>query len=138
MKKEHVVGAIIGIIVISGGSFYAGMNYGQGLTGVKGARTFSGIPGGMMGGTRGTRTGGGFTGGEVISKDDKSVTVKLQTGGSKIVFLSDATTVSKSVSGAPTDIAVGAQVMVSGTANSDGSITAQSVQIRPTQPAKAN
>src|SRR3989344_3765515 len=49
--------------------------------------------GGFRGGMSGNRIGGGggFTAGEIIAKDDKTVTVKLQNGGSKIVFLSDST-----------------------------------------------
>jgi len=72
--------------------------------------------------------------GEIIAKDNTSVTVKLTDGGSKIVFYSDKTTVQEMKSGSIADLQVGDTVNVSGTANSDGSITAESFQKRPPRP----
>lgn len=82
----------------------------------------------------GGQVGGGFVAGEIIGKDDKSITVKLQGGGSKIVFFSQATKVTKTAEGTASDLAVRESVVISGTMNQDGSITAQSVQIRSALP----
>jgi len=67
--------------------------------------------------------------GEVLNVDDKSMTVKLPDGSSKIVILSDTTVISKSDTTAKSDVKVGDKVGVFGTDNSDGSVTAQSVQL---------
>jgi hypothetical protein len=63
--------------------------------------------------------------------DDKSITVKLQDGSTKIVILSDTTSFSTSSTGSKSDLKTGDTVAAFGTPNSDGSVTAQNVQINP-------
>lgn len=130
-------------IIIAGGSFYGGMKYGQRqkLTGrangngamMPGAGGF-----GQMG--SGTQKSGSmrnvnFINGEIIAKDDKSFTVKTKDGGSKILFYSSSTQFKKMADGVISDLAVGAQIMANGTPNSDGSVTAQMIQLQPNAPA---
>ena len=150
MQKNIII--IVAGVIIVGGSFYGGMRYAQGKTPMGGAGragmgNFANLSpeerqariqqfgaagaGGGRGGARGGPGGGGFNMGEILSKDDKSITIKLADGGSKIIFLSASTTVTKSMSGSVQDLTVGTQVNAAGTPNSDGSLTAQSVQIRP-------
>lgn len=69
--------------------------------------------------------------GEILSQDDKSITVKLEDGSSKIVFLADTTTVSKSSTATRSDLKVGEKVAVFGPENSDGSVTAANIQLNP-------
>ncbi len=116
--------------VIGVGSFYGGMKYGEqrGLATASQGGNFRAT--GMGGGRRGGMNGD-VVSGEIILKDNMSVTVKLRDGGSKIIFVSDTTQVMKSMLGAFSDLAVGNQIMSFGTANTDGSIMAKSIQIRP-------
>lgn len=124
---------IIGV-VIAGVSFFAGVKYDQGksvaLTSVNGNGGQARMNG--TGGQRGMR--GAFNGasGNIVAKDATSITVSLRDGsGSKIIFISPSTTVSKTTTGAAGDLIVGKEVSVAGTPNPDGSINAQSVQLRP-------
>jgi len=147
MKNKMLIGFIVAVIVVGAGSFYGGMVYGksgaQNLSaaqrqafGVNGA---GGAPRNGAGLARnGNRAaGGGFVNGDIIAKDDKSITVKSADGGSKIVFLSDSTQIMKSVDGSAADLETGKNVMITGSANSDGSLTAQSIQLRPVSPLTA-
>jgi hypothetical protein len=142
MKKVIAIAALV-TIVVGGGAFYGGMKYveSQGSKGMaQGRQQFMGnAAAGSKGGFNQARGGanGGFTAGDIISKDDKSITVKMRDGGSKIIFYSDTTSIEKTVSGATSDLDTGKSVMITGTSNSDGSITAQSIQVRPTAPAGA-
>lgn len=77
------------------------------------------------------RGGSGFLAGEVLSKDEQSLTLKMQDAGSKIVFFSTSTEISKTAQGSIGDIEVGKQIMVMGEQNSDGSISAKAIQISP-------
>lgn len=130
--NKTLVGFILVAVIIGAGSFYGGMKYDQqkGLASVVGQGSFSRGTG-AGGGRRGNGMGGDATNGEIIAKDDKSITVKLMSGGSKIIFFSDSTQVMKSVSGSLADIAVGDTVTTFGAANADGSVTARSIQMRP-------
>ena len=134
--QNKITTAVI-VIIVGIAAFYGGMSYATPASGVPGgggtqlARGQNGST--TQNGFRGARGDGqgGFVSGEVIAKDATSITIKLRDGGSKIVLLSPSTQVMKTAAGTLADLAVGVQVSTTGAANSDGSVTAQSVQIRP-------
>jgi hypothetical protein len=69
--------------------------------------------------------------GDIISSDTNSITVKLADGSSKIVILNDKTAINKASTATAADLKVGEKVVVFGQDNSDGSVTAQNIQLNP-------
>ena len=132
--------SIIGVaVIVGGGAFYGGMKYAQSQASQRARSQQSGASGAAFGGRSGNRMGADFANGEIIAKDDKSITIKLRDarlpdgqGGSKIIFYSDSSEIGKFVNGTANDLEIGKTIVVNGKTNSDGSITAQSIQIRPT------
>jgi len=134
---------IVVVVVIGGIAFFGGTKYASGKNNAKmraGSQAFGQMGAGQTGGNRGAGRvngaggAGGFVNGEILSKDAQSITVKLRDGGSKIIFISGTTEVSKFVAGTTDDLAVGNTVMVNGKTNSDGSIAATTIQLRPNVP----
>ena len=126
MDKKIIGSLIVGAIVFGGSGFYGGITYSASMRGARNAQGTSFTRGF---GTRGN--GAGLVAGQVIAKDDTSLTIKLNAGGSKIVLVATSTPVMKSVDGSLSDVAIGETVVANGTVNSDGSITAEAIQIRP-------
>jgi hypothetical protein len=130
MNTKQWVTLVVVAIVFAGGGFFGGMKYQQSKTPVRAAGA-AGQRGQAFGaGGRGAAAGSQFLNGVVLSKDAQSFTVKMQNGSSKIVFYSGSTSINKTVEGTADDIIVGNQIVVTGSTNSDGSLTAQNVQIR--------
>lgn len=67
--------------------------------------------------------------GEIIDKDETSITVKLPDGSSKILLISTNTSISKVSQGSRDDFKKGELVLALGSENSDGSVTAQEIQL---------
>jgi hypothetical protein len=150
MKNNKTIGLIIGFVILAIVSFYAGNMYADAKNKTALTQNGNGFAMRAGNGQRGMRGGGGVFG-KIIAMDATSITVELSapggpnaTGttstatGSTIVFYTGQTTVSKTVAGTSSDLAVGANVTVQGTANPDGSVNAQSISIRPTQTALKN
>jgi hypothetical protein len=129
IKIKKILPIIIALVIVGGGAFYGGMKYQQNKIPSRG--NLQGLPSGQDQQFR-SRNGNtsDFLGGEVLSKDNQSITIKTQNGNSQIVFFSASTTVSKMADGSIDDVTVGKQIMVTGGKNSDGSYNAKTIQIR--------
>ena len=144
MKNTYLITGLIAVVA-AGAAFTGGSAYQKhkdSLTGIS-AQALPGKlqelgyapEGGAIG--FGNRGGAGRRGtgapiiGQIINKDDQSVTVKLQDGSTKTVYVSASTAVGLTVAGSAINLAVGKQITANGTANSDGSLAASSIQIRP-------
>jgi len=66
--------------------------------------------------------------GEVLSQSEDSLTIKLNDGSTKIIFVSDSTQITKFVEGTIGNLNEGDQISVSGEENPDGSYSAQTIQ----------
>ncbi len=131
MKKY--LPAVIAAVVVGAAGFWGGSQYAKSAAPSASQQTAS-----LAGQFRrfGAGAGGGqsdnLVAGQIIAEDAQSITVGLRGGsGSKIVFLSPSTRIFKIEPGGVSDLKTGAQVAVTGTANSDGSIAASDIQLRP-------
>lgn len=123
-KKEKII-FIISIIIFSGASFYVGMNYEKKEEGVSQLNR----PNNLNTNISRQRQDGGMINGEVKEIKDNILTIGVGDEGSKLVLFSDSTQVQKTTSGDIEDIKLGIRVVVTGSENQDGSITARSIQI---------
>ncbi len=125
--KKNLIMMILLALVVGGLGFFAGMTYQK----RKQPAFFRQL--GERQGIRAGQTVRGFrpVQGEIISEEEKSITVKLQDGSSKIIILSETTQINKAEKATKDELKVGEKVAVFGTENSDGSITAQNIQLNP-------
>ncbi|MCL4384310.1 DUF5666 domain-containing protein [Patescibacteria group bacterium] len=124
--NKNIVLAVVAIIGLALG-FGGGMQY------QKSRQTSNTVLNGGF--RRGNGSGNGFRPvlGSIISADNNSITVKMSDGSSKIVLLAGNTTIGKNTKASQQDLTVGQTVQVIGTNNSDGSVTAQLIQLNPEQ-----
>lgn len=131
--KNNTILIIILVVVFAGVGFFAGMQYQKGQGGTIANQQLGNNP---QGGFRRGGQGGQYgafrpTVGQIVNSDATSITVKMQDGSTKIVLISDKTQFSKTDSATKDDLKNGIEVGVFGTNNSDGSVTAQTIQINP-------
>ncbi len=130
MKQNNIGLLLVVAVVVGGAGFFGGMKYQQSQSP---QRQFG--LGNAQGGARGQGGAGrqGFRpiAGQIVSADAQSVTVKLSDGSTKIALLTSKTQIDQATAATVSDLKAGAPVSVFGTTNSDGSVTAQSVQLNP-------
>jgi hypothetical protein len=133
--KKNIIIIIAVIVVVSIGSFFLGMltSGGKCPRGGFGQNGFNGVDKPTV---TGLQNRAGAINGEIIAKDDVSITVKMRDGGSKIVLYSTSTEISKFASGTLDDLVIGETIMVSGQTNQDGSVAAKTIQLRPQEARK--
>jgi len=133
MKNNLIIVVLLVAIVAGVGGFFGGMKYEKYQQSKQSAftRQFGNRAQG-----NGQMQGRGNTGfrpvnGQIIKADNNSITVKLQDGSSKIVILTDSTTINQAAQASKSDLKEGETVAVFGQQNSDGSVTAQTIQLNP-------
>ncbi len=132
MKNNWLLTIIVSL-VLAGAGFFAGLKY-QESKRLTNFRNFN-----FQQGQRRTSEQTGFSNqrglrpvaGEIAEIDDKSITVKLPDGSSKIIILSEKTEINKVEKTDKKDLKKGERIMVFGTESSDGSINADNIQINP-------
>ena len=147
MSKQTITTIVVAVVFLAGG-FFGGYKYSQSKAPTPGQRAAGafGAAGaaGRAGGRAGFGTGNNFVNGTILSNDNGTLTIQMRAlpgsatstnSGSKIVVLSDNTQIFKAVQGTPADLSVGQSVTVTGTDNSAGALTAQTIQIRQMPPA---
>lgn len=137
MKKENnkkiliITVVLFAIACAFGSGFFVGKNLAQNAR--KNIGQFANIRTNGQGQQRQSRGGFRPVSGEIISADDKSISVKLQDSSSKIILFSDKTQINKAEMATKKDLKKGEKVMIVGQENPDGSISATNIQLNPIQ-----
>lgn len=132
MNKNAVLVGVL-LIVFAAGGFFAGMQYQQSQSNSLRQRFAGGFGArnGQFMGAATNRNNSRPVSGEIISADSKNLTVKMPDGSSKIVLFSDKTSINKAAAGSVSDLKAGERVFVSGATNSDGTVSADMIQLNP-------
>lgn len=133
MKNNSIVIMVLIAVIFGGGGFFIGKSMAQSQA--TAARTqlagqFRAGVGGS-GANRGAGMRGGQILGTILSADNNSITVQMADGSSKIVLITGTTSINQASAATMADLKVGAKVSAFGSANTDGSVTAQNVSLNP-------
>lgn len=126
MKSKSIVITLVLVLLAVGGGFYGGTVYQKSQNPARGANRTGGRFGAFA---QNADLNSRAVSGQIISVDSGSVTVKAQDGSSKIVILARSTKFTKPTDASSSDLQTGERVLVIGKQNSDGSVTAENVQV---------
>lgn len=137
MKKyqTYIISGVAIIIGLAGGYFWgntSARSVRTGFAGAAGTSFSSSTRARFGGGIATTGVGSSFAIGQVSALGSSSLTLQLANGNSEVVLYSSSTEVTKPTTVPISALMTGSNVMVGGVTNSDGSFTAQSIQVRPT------
>ena len=121
-----IIAVVIGLL-----GFFSGLKYSQSKIAANRQNLFRQMREGTNGQNMGRRFSGRPVSGEIVSYDENSITVKMPDGQSKIVLLNDTTQINQATAASQANLQKGVQVAVFGSENSDGSMTAQNIQLNP-------
>lgn len=137
MKKnsQSIIIAVLVVIIVGTASFFGGMKYQESKSVAKrpGMGQFAANGGNARFQGRNAAMRGGIVAGDVVGVDANSITIKLSDGSSKIVNLTNSTTYTKTDTASKAEVTTGTKVAVVGATNSDGSVTATSIELNPPQ-----
>lgn len=138
---KTIISIVVGAVLV-GLSFSGGMMYGQNENGLKNLfvkltpedrekqlSALAAVSGLVVSTPKEVSNNQNFPSGKIIARDNKSLTVEFEKGISKIVFFEVNTPITKGVAGSLQELIIGEQIIVTGSINQDGSISAQSLLI---------
>lgn len=133
MKKYtvHIIWLVIALVALGGGFYWGKASTTASRGSFAGAGTLGSSTRRFAGAGGAGTAGGGIAVGTVTAIDSSSITLQLANGNSEVVFYASSTPVSEPTTVPVSALKVGTNVMVAGTSNSDGSVTAQTIQVRP-------
>jgi Domain of unknown function (DUF5666) len=132
--KVHIIWALVAIVALIGGYFWGRST---GTAAIAAGRSGYAGYAGALGSSTARRAGGaaatgaGLVSGQITAVGSSSLTVQLANGNSDVVLYSSATPVTEPTAVPASTLTTGTNVMVVGTSNSDGSVSATSIQVRP-------
>ncbi len=137
MKNKNLFLTILIVVLFSAVSFIAGKNFpDRGGSQMANRGQFGNQGRNMENGQKfaGTQMRGGQILGEITAIENDKVTIKEVNGSSKVILLTEETSIVKTTVAPITDLKVGGKIAVFGKSTTDAIISAQNIQLNPLMP----